>query len=210
MTLRRLNKDISYLMSTPPENIFFHWDENDMTTIYGVIIGPKNTPYEGGFYLIHMKIPENYPFSPPICKILTTNGGKIRFNPNLYACGKICLSILGTWKGPGWSAGLTLESVFISIQSLLNENPYSNEPGFEKTPITHPKAKAYIDSVKINTFMVAICKNLETPLPGLLSQKIKTYVLENLDSYIILIQRLPISDLEQTKLIERFQKIIVI
>lgn len=29
----------------------------------------------------------------------TTGGGKIRFNPNLYACGKVCLSLLGTWRG---------------------------------------------------------------------------------------------------------------
>ncbi len=29
----------------------------------------------------------------------------MRFNPNLYNCGKVCLSLLGTWsggKGEGW------------------------------------------------------------------------------------------------------------
>ena len=29
------------------------------------------------------------------------SGGKVRFNPNLYNDGKVCLSILGTWAGPG-------------------------------------------------------------------------------------------------------------
>lgn len=33
---------------------------------------------------------------------LTTGGGRVRFNPNLYNCGKVCLSLLGTWAGPGW------------------------------------------------------------------------------------------------------------
>ena len=26
-------------------------------------------------------------------------GGSVRFNPNLYNCGKVCLSLLGTWSG---------------------------------------------------------------------------------------------------------------
>jgi hypothetical protein len=37
--------------------------------------------------------------SIPFCYSLTTGGGRCRFNPNLYAGGKVCLSILGTWSG---------------------------------------------------------------------------------------------------------------
>ena len=37
-----------------------------------------------------------------------------------------------TWSGPAWSPAQSLSSVLISIQSLLNENPYHNEPGFEQ------------------------------------------------------------------------------
>ena len=29
----------------------------------------------------------------------TTGNGVVRFNPNLYQCGKVCLSLLGTWEG---------------------------------------------------------------------------------------------------------------
>ena len=36
-----------------------------------------------------------------------------------------------TWSGPAWSPAQSLSSVLISIQSLMNENPYHNEPGFE-------------------------------------------------------------------------------
>lgn len=32
--------------------------------------------------------------------LATTGGGKVRFNPNLYNNGKVCLSLLGTWSGP--------------------------------------------------------------------------------------------------------------
>jgi hypothetical protein len=42
-------------------------------------------------------------------QFLTTGGGRERLNPNLYACGKVCLSLLGTWPGHSkaekWAAG---------------------------------------------------------------------------------------------------------
>ena len=58
------------------------------------------------------------------------------FNPNLYNCGKVCLSLLGTWSGKSgenWSADYsTIQQVLTSIQSLiLVEQPYYNEPGYE-------------------------------------------------------------------------------
>jgi len=51
------------------------------------------------------------------------------FNPNLYAEGKVCLSLLGTWSGPGWEPGVsTLSQVLIAIQAqILVEQPYANE-----------------------------------------------------------------------------------
>jgi baculoviral IAP repeat-containing protein 6 len=75
----------------------------------------------------------DYPQVPPSVHFMTTGGGKVRFNPNLYSSGKICLSLLGTWNGPGWIPGKsTLLQVLVSIQSLIFvQNPYYNEPGFE-------------------------------------------------------------------------------
>lgn len=40
-------------------------------------------------------------------QFLTTGGGRVRFNPNLYDCGKVCLSLLGTWSGPSWEPGVS-------------------------------------------------------------------------------------------------------
>ena len=61
---------------------------------------------------------------------MTTKGGKYRLNPNLYAEGKVCLSLLGTWSGPGWVPGKsTLLQVLVSIQAMiLCEEPIANEP----------------------------------------------------------------------------------
>lgn len=80
-------------------------------------------------YLFSVKIPDDYPFQPPKVKHLTTDG-VFRTNPNLYANGKVCLSILGTWSGPGWTQILTLRTVLLSIQTLFCEDPLQNEVCF--------------------------------------------------------------------------------
>ncbi len=65
------------------------------------------------------------------------NHGGIRFNPNLYDCGKVCLSLLGTWRGEAsenWNPKTsTLTQLFISVQAqILTPDPYYNEPGYER------------------------------------------------------------------------------
>lgn len=62
--------------------------------------------------------------------------GGLRLNPNLYASGKVCLSLLNTWRGSGcetWVPDMsTMLQVLVSIQGLiLNAKPYYNEPGYE-------------------------------------------------------------------------------
>jgi ubiquitin-conjugating enzyme E2 Z len=44
------------------------------------------------------------------------------------------LTWVSTWRGERgeeWSSAQGLESILLSIQSLLSSNPYENEPGFE-------------------------------------------------------------------------------
>jgi ubiquitin-conjugating enzyme E2 Z len=44
------------------------------------------------------------------------------------------LTLISTWRGERgeeWSSAQGLESILLSIQSLLSSNPYENEPGFE-------------------------------------------------------------------------------
>lgn len=114
-----------------PDGIFFYMNKKNIFINYALIIGPKNTPYFGGYYFFKIVFPENYPETSPKINLLTIDG-KVRFNPNLYECGKVCLSILGTWNGPGWTNVMTLRTVLISIQSLMGEFPLRNEPGLEE------------------------------------------------------------------------------
>jgi hypothetical protein len=98
-----------------------------------------------------------------VLQLVHYHSGGLRLNPNLYGCGKVCLSLLGTWSGHGceqWnSAQSTMLQVLVSIQALiLNEMPYFNEPGFEASANTahgQQRATDYNDS----TFLLS-CKTM--------------------------------------------------
>jgi len=99
---------------------------------YAMIIGPPESPYEDGFYFFEFKFPKDYPFRPPAVKYCT-NDGTTRFNPNLYRNGKVCISILNTWKGEQWTSCQTIRSVLMTLVTLFVDNPLLNEPGFTES-----------------------------------------------------------------------------
>ncbi|CAL8107205.1 unnamed protein product [Calicophoron daubneyi] len=156
----RITKDLRSICNDPAPGICVIPDDEDLTKAYALITGPFDTPYEGGFFLFFIQFPPEYPLRPPRVKLMTTGNGTVRFNPNLYKNGKVCLSILGTWTGPEWTPAQSLWSVLISIQSLMNDQPYHNEPGFENE---HSRG----DSMRYNTIIAhetircAVCDVLE-------------------------------------------------
>lgn len=46
-------------------------DVADMTHLQGRFAGPPGTPYEGGEFVVDIKLPDNYPFMPPRMKFIT-------------------------------------------------------------------------------------------------------------------------------------------
>ncbi|XP_052156971.1 probable ubiquitin-conjugating enzyme E2 26 [Oryza glaberrima] len=130
---KRIQYDWKLLEKDLPASIYVRVSENRMDLLRAVIIGPQGTPYHDGLFFFDAQFTSTYPSTPPV---VYYHSGGLRLNPNLYACGKVCLSLLGTWSGSGcekWnSAHSTMLQVLVSIQALvLNENPYFNEPGYE-------------------------------------------------------------------------------
>lgn len=73
---------------------------------------------------------------------------------------QVCLSILGTWSGPEWTPAQNISSVLISIQSLFNDKPYFNEPGFVRE--SHPgDSDRYNDIIQHETLRCAVCDVIE-------------------------------------------------
>ena len=83
-------------------SIYFRWPVTFfimfVIQLHALITGPFDTPYEGGFFYFIIRCPPDYPIRPPRIKLMSTGNGKVRFNPNLYKTGKVCLSILGLVK----------------------------------------------------------------------------------------------------------------
>jgi ubiquitin-conjugating enzyme E2 D/E len=82
------------------------------------IMGPADSPYQGGIFQLEINFPIDYPFKPPKVKFLT----KI-YHPNVNSSGGICLDILKDQ----WSPALTISKVLLSICSLLTD-PNPDDP----------------------------------------------------------------------------------
>ncbi|XP_029429867.1 ubiquitin-conjugating enzyme E2 Z isoform X1 [Rhinatrema bivittatum] len=182
--LLRIKRDIMSIYKEPPPGMFVVPDPHDMTKIHALITGPFDTPYEGGFFLFLFRCPPDYPIHPPRVKLMTTGNNTVRFNPNFYRNGKVCLSILGTWTGPAWSPAQSISSVLISIQSLMTENPYHNEPGFEQERHSGD-SKNYNECIRHEAIRVAVCDMLEgkCPCPEALWNVMEKSFMEYYDFY---------------------------
>lgn len=109
--------------------IYYQFDDENIHHVKVMMMGPSGTPYSSGYYFFDINFPPRYPIDPPKVKFISFS--RIRMNPNMYVCGKLCLSMINTWSGPSWTACMSLSQVLVATQSLLNEYPIQNEPGFE-------------------------------------------------------------------------------
>jgi ubiquitin-conjugating enzyme E2 Z len=162
--INRITKEIANIHKGSDLSLAVACRDNDVRQLRALIVGPPDTPYEFGFFELSVKFPKEYPIKSPTVTCITTNGGQTRFNPNIYAQGKVCLSILGTWpgeKGEGWSSAQGLESVLLSIQSLMSSNPWENEPGEEDGKITDAEPAAYARKVRHETLRIAVIERME-------------------------------------------------
>nr|VDD31862.1 unnamed protein product [Brassica oleracea] len=121
MASKRILKELKDLQKDPPTSCsaglyrpvaedMFHWQ--------ATIMGPSDSPYAGGVFLVTIHFPPDYPFKPPKVAFRT----KV-FHPNINSNGSICLDILKEQ----WSPALTISKVLLSICSLLTD-PNPDDP----------------------------------------------------------------------------------
>ncbi|KAK2769115.1 ubiquitin-conjugating enzyme [Colletotrichum kahawae] len=162
----RITKELSDIQRTSDLSLAVACRDVDVRNVKALIIGPHDTPYEFGFFEFAIRFNKDYPRKSPNVTGITTNGGRCRFNPNIYASGKVCLRKRSTWRGERgeeWSAAQGLESILISIQSLMSSNPYENEPGFEEANEASDKKhqKDYVQKIRHETLRISIIQRLE-------------------------------------------------
>ena len=111
--LRRLKIDLKSMVSDPPEFITAMPSESNMLKWHYVIVGPPDSPYQGGVYHGVLIFPPEYPMRPPEIRMLTPSG---RFQPNTPLCLSMSSFHPETWT-PVWNAG----NVLVGLLSFMLE-----------------------------------------------------------------------------------------
>jgi ubiquitin-conjugating enzyme E2 Z len=163
-TIHRLLKDVRDIIKNPltDNGIYYTHDDEDILKGYALIIGPSETPYYGGNFFFEFSFPVDYPHSPPIV-LYKTNDEMVRFNPNLYTNGKVCISLLNTWKGEQWTSCQSISTILLTLCTLLCNDPLLNEPGIEKK---HHDFDKYTRIIEYKTIDIAVLKIVQQIKPA--------------------------------------------
>ncbi|XP_023289754.1 baculoviral IAP repeat-containing protein 6 isoform X3 [Orussus abietinus] len=175
--VKRLAQEAVTLSSALPlsysSSVFVRCDADRLDVMKVLITGPAETPYANGCFEFDVYFPPDYPNSPMLINLETTGRHTVRFNPNLYNDGKVCLSVLNTWHGrpeEKWNAHTSsFLQVLVSIQSLiLVSEPYFNEPGYERSRGTSSGAQSsqeYNANICQATAKWAMLDQIRNPCP---------------------------------------------
>jgi len=111
MALKRIQKELNDLNKNPSDNYTWEpFNKSDLFYCQATIMGPEDSPYQGGVFYLNIIIPKDYPFKPPKLTFTTRI-----YHPNINSNGTFCLDILYD----EWSPALTISKVLLSISSLL-------------------------------------------------------------------------------------------
>ncbi|KAI2620398.1 ubiquitin-conjugating enzyme/RWD-like protein [Hypoxylon sp. NC1633] len=110
---KRLQTELMQLMTSPAPGVSaFPSADGNLTSWTATIAGPDDTPYAGLTFKLSLSFPTNYPYAPPEVLFKTPI-----YHPNVDFSGRICLDILKD----KWTAAYNIQTVLLSLQSLLGE-----------------------------------------------------------------------------------------
>jgi ubiquitin-conjugating enzyme E2 D/E len=146
MAESRIYKEIEDMYSNPPYGVTAGpIDDNDIKHWEATIIGPEETDYKDGIFLLDIKIPDKYPYEPPICKFKT----KI-LHPNIDPdTGHICLTIL---KPHIWNPSMNISNMLLTIMLLFHKPKFDDPWNSKATDLynksVREKSQEYSNEVK--------------------------------------------------------------
>ena len=188
MANKRLIKEVNKLIfeqnskqNVLDNNYLVAFDEQNINRIFAIIKAPFDSVYRHKFIRLNFDIPTNYPHSPPNLTFINYDG--VRINPMMYSDGKCCATILNTWpsnvsadgnKMEAWTSSMGIETIILTFQSFLDNNPYMLEPGGRDDP-------SYTRYVLFQTWKTCLIRYLDAPQPQIFKEFMNTYILTNIE-----------------------------
>ncbi|KAJ5775300.1 uncharacterized protein N7511_000311 [Penicillium nucicola] len=151
MAERILMNEYKALLKEKWVNVELHNDDIFNWDVALIVINPDSM-YYGGYFKAKMRFPSNYPYSPPEFRFR-----KALHHPNIYPDGKLCISILhapgedamsGELASERWSPAQRVESVLISIISLLDDAEPSSPANVDAGILLRTDPEAYRQRIK--------------------------------------------------------------
>ncbi|KAI9771617.1 MAG: hypothetical protein M1840_001832 [Geoglossum simile] len=113
---KRIAKELAEVTRDPPEGTKVSLiNEADMYNWDITLEGPKDSPYVGGTFKLHLALPNDYPFKPPTLSFKT----KI-YHPNVSndEKGSMCLGML---RSEEWKPSSKISGVLLTARNLLTD-----------------------------------------------------------------------------------------
>jgi len=100
-------------------------NDEDPLDIQALIVGPTQTPYEGGTYRVKICIGADFPMQPPKAIVLTRI-----FHPNISPTGEVCVNTLKRdWDPQAWSISHILQVIRCLLIVPFPESALNEEAG---------------------------------------------------------------------------------
>ncbi|MCJ1478452.1 hypothetical protein MMC13_007132 [Lambiella insularis] len=124
---KRLGKELMKVQSTLPPGITLVAAPDLKEWLMDIRVLDANPIYLDQIYRLRFRFTQSYPIEAPEVTFTSCNDPPrpIPMHPHIYSNGIICLDLLGT---AGWSPVQNVESICMSIQSMLTGNTKNERP----------------------------------------------------------------------------------
>jgi ubiquitin-conjugating enzyme E2 W len=122
---KRLGKELIKIKNGLPPGITLVTADNFEEWILDIRVLDQNPIYLDQTYRLRFRFPQQYPIEPPEVTFTNNWNHPIPMHPHIYSNGIICLDLLGH---QGWSPVQNVESVCMSLQSMLTGNTKNERP----------------------------------------------------------------------------------